>query len=341
MRTSNDSQTLSASSGRRPRTLCLLASVVALFGASLAAGAKGYTTVSDGRWSSGSTWEGGRAPGLRLGSHAVTVAHRVTIPDDNLEVQDGKLVVQGVLIIDNNNLELERGRGRVDIDGGLIILGNGNLMNKAGTVDFIHGAVQLCNGNYTDESSGGSRGTLGVGYIYSRNGNIENKGSAPFSSEIAWASPGGSGVGLPTRENRSVATPPGCRDEAYHRRLRPPSGPSSTFPNLYYTYDFTNDAEEEVEVAFFDSLPEGMLWDTSYTPMASGGLSVRVVYSNGGRDAKVAKLMLPPGKSSLTLRTQEAGREGTVSNEASITPKDPARGVEVVASAEIVVEATE
>ena len=90
--------------------------------------------------------------------------------------------------------------------------------------------------------------------------------------------------------------------------------------SLYYTYAFENDQTIPKAGAFFDSLPDGLVWDTNYTPVTTGSLSVDVVYSNGNRDARIDKMMIPPGKSSLTLCTTATSMTGTIDNDATVTP---------------------
>lgn len=94
----------------------------------------------------------------------------------------------------------------------------------------------------------------------------------------------------------------------------------SSNPRLYYTYNLNNDSDEPVPVDFFDSLPGGLTWDTSYTPVMTGGLGLDVVYSNGDKDVAIAGLQMPPGNSALTLRTLETTLTGTIDNTAVITP---------------------
>ena len=89
---------------------------------------------------------------------------------------------------------------------------------------------------------------------------------------------------------------------------------------LYYTYRFENDASVAKAGSFFDRLPEGLVWDTTYVPVTTGGLAVDVVYSNANRDASVAAMMLPPGNSSITLCTVATTKTGTIDNDATLTP---------------------
>jgi hypothetical protein len=98
----------------------------------------------------------------------------------------------------------------------------------------------------------------------------------------------------------------------------------ATPEHLYYKYHFENDQVERVATSFFDSLPEGLLWDLSFSPVATGSLQVDAVdYINGNRDARIDELLLPPGKSTLTLRTQATGRTGEIRNNAKLTPLVP------------------
>ncbi len=93
-------------------------------------------------------------------------------------------------------------------------------------------------------------------------------------------------------------------------------------PRLYYTYNLTNDDGNPIEVGFFDDLPAGLIWDTSYTADSSNSLAAAVSYSNGNRDASIAGLSLPPGTSTFTLRSLRTDATGSIENEATVTPKD-------------------
>jgi hypothetical protein len=172
-----------------------------------------YTTVQPGPWSSGATW-GGAAPPDTIGSgDVVTINHRVT-KSSNLKMEgSAQLFVNHIFRITSGNLEAD-GATTITVTYGVIIIDDGGFTNKTGTVQFNEGAVQLCDGNYKDESSGSPNGTYGTGYIYVDNGNIEAKGV--FSPNIDWCIEDGGPVGLPTGENCADASPPGgCTDESY------------------------------------------------------------------------------------------------------------------------------
>ncbi len=173
-----------------------------------------YQTISDGSWSSSSTWSGGSIPSVYLGGKDVTISHRVSWNMGNdLYVQSGTLNVSGKLIIPNSNIIMEHSSGVINLECGLIIIYDNNFENIQGTVNFnCCGGIQLGNGNYKNENSAR---TNGYGYIYSRNGNIERSGGS-FSSGISWCIGKGDGVSLPTSENCGNANPPGgYRDETY------------------------------------------------------------------------------------------------------------------------------
>ena len=105
---------------------------------------------------------------------------------------------------------------------------------------------------------------------------------------------------------------------------------------LYYKYQFENDQAEPVAADFFDSLPVGILWDRSFTPVTTGSLQVdAVAYSNANRDARIDQMLLPPGKSTLTLRTRETGKTGIIDNEATLTPEGAPEPLNAEASIEL------
>ena len=91
-------------------------------------------------------------------------------------------------------------------------------------------------------------------------------------------------------------------------------------PRLYYSYDFSNEKPEPVNMNFLDELPEGLIWDTSFVPVTTNGLSVNVVYSNNNRNATITEFSLPPGQSKLTLSTLQTQMGGDIANEATLTP---------------------
>jgi hypothetical protein len=92
---------------------------------------------------------------------------------------------------------------------------------------------------------------------------------------------------------------------------------------LYYTYQFENDQAEPVTTNFFNSLPEGFVWDTGYSPVTTDSLQVEVSYSNSDRDARIDAMLLPPGKSTLTLCTIPTSKTGVIDNAALVTPLVP------------------
>ena len=101
---------------------------------------------------------------------------------------------------------------------------------------------------------------------------------------------------------------------------------------LYYTYSLTNDEDDPIEIDFFDDLPPGLVWDTSYTAGSSNPLAAAVNYSSGNSDARIDDELVPPGVSSFTLRSLRSlrtGRTGAIDNEATVTPED-GTGIEPV-----------
>ena len=195
-----------------------------------------YTTIADGNWHNASTWQSGLVPDRFLGGDQVTINHRVTYGGDSLFIENGTLNVNAVLVIDNQNIKMEDANGQVNINQGLIIIDNANF-EVQGTVTFSESAVQICNGNYTDLASG-SGGTHGDGYIYIDNDNVENIGSASFSSQIDWCTRNGNGVNLPTAQNCSVAQPPvgDCKNESHYLTLNSANSTWDTPISLYSTF---------------------------------------------------------------------------------------------------------
>ena len=92
---------------------------------------------------------------------------------------------------------------------------------------------------------------------------------------------------------------------------------------LYYTYQFTNSSDDAcIKGAFFDDLLPGLTWDTNFTPIFVGSMHAGVTYSNGGRDASISELLIPPGGATMTLRTAPTGMTGVINNDATITPEE-------------------
>ena len=176
-----------------------------------------YNTISPGSWTDGATWQGGSVPPLNLnGGDIVNINHRVFQTSGTLKMNKATLNVNNVLLITSGSLEMEHATDEININSGVIIVLNGIFLNKKGLVTINGGGVQMCNSGYKDESTGNSKGTVGIGYIYTDNGNIDNVGNAPFSSNIAWCSENGGQSGMPTSENCVAVDPPSCDDETYH-----------------------------------------------------------------------------------------------------------------------------
>ncbi len=109
---------------------------------------------------------------------------------------------------------------------------------------------------------------------------------------------------------------------------------AAPLPRLYYTYYFSNDGNEPVTTEqLFDSLPEGLVWDSTFTPIVGGGLSnVDIEYSNGDCDVIINEMELQPGNCSLTLATLEVSQSGVIENAGTLTLEggetlEPASGV--------------
>ncbi|WP_353777358.1 LamG-like jellyroll fold domain-containing protein [Winogradskyella sp. 3972H.M.0a.05] len=173
-----------------------------------------FTTVQDGNWTSASTWDANGVPPSNLSNDVVNINHRVT-RSATLKLQgNNTLNVNHILRLDSGSIEIEETTDVVNIDFGLIITVNGNVLNKKGTVNFNYGRIQMCNDGYKDESSS-PQGTFGIGSIFSQNGNIEDSNSGNYSSNIEWCTIDGNGVNMPISENCSLVDPPGasCDDE--------------------------------------------------------------------------------------------------------------------------------
>ncbi|OUR91610.1 hypothetical protein A9Q87_09900 [Flavobacteriales bacterium 34_180_T64] len=182
--------------------------------------AQTFTTVQDGDWSSNSTWDANGKPPTDLSNDVVNINHRVEL-SNTLKLQgNSTLNVNHILKLTSGSIEIENSSDTVNINYGLIIIVNGNLLNKEGTVNFNYGRIQLCNDGYKDESSS-PQGTFGVGSIFSLNGNIEDSNSGNYSSYIEWCTEDGIGVNLPNSENCSLVKPSGsfCDDEVTYLTL--------------------------------------------------------------------------------------------------------------------------
>ncbi|NRA91674.1 MAG: hypothetical protein HRU26_03150, partial [Psychroserpens sp.] len=174
-----------------------------------------YTSVQDGNWNNGSTWAGG-VPPIDLDSNdVVNINHRVTSNSTTKLSGNAVININDVFVITNGNLEIESTNAVVNINSGLFRIPNGSFLNKEGTVNLNNAAIQLCNDNYTCEANA-PNGTFGSGYIYTKNGNIENIGSGTFSLNINWCADDGNGVNMPTQENCSFISLNDCDDELFY-----------------------------------------------------------------------------------------------------------------------------
>ncbi len=100
----------------------------------------------------------------------------------------------------------------------------------------------------------------------------------------------------------------------------PPNPLDCPDKRLVYTYEMNNNQNLPHQTDFRDLAPSGFVWDTSYSPQTTGGLAVNVQYSANKLEARIPDLVLPPGDSSFTLRTQEIRVSGNVDNDATLAP---------------------
>ena len=173
-----------------------------------------FTTVQDGNWTDASTWDANGVPPILLSNDVVNINHRVVL-SSTLKLQ-GKttLNINHILRLNSGSIEIEQTTDVVNINFGLIITVNGNVLNKKGTVNFNYGRIQMCNDGYKDESNS-PQGTFGIGTIFSVNGNIEDSNPGNYSADVEWCTIDGNGVNMPNSENCSLVDPPGssCDDE--------------------------------------------------------------------------------------------------------------------------------
>lgn len=91
---------------------------------------------------------------------------------------------------------------------------------------------------------------------------------------------------------------------------------------LQYTYDFTNDENVPVTIAFVTALPAGITWDTAFTPQITGAFSGSTPqYSD--HTIEIPELVLQPGQSSITFATLETTLSGTIEAEAKMAIIEP------------------
>ncbi|NRA93817.1 MAG: hypothetical protein HRU26_14280, partial [Psychroserpens sp.] len=173
-----------------------------------------FTTVQDGDWTNASTWDANGVPPSDLSNDVVIINHRVE-RSSTLKLQgNSTLTVNHILRFDSGSIEIEETTDVLNINYGLIITVNGNVLNKKGTVNFNYGRIQMCNDGYKDESNS-PQGTFGIGTIFSENGNIEDSNPGNYSSNVEWCTTDGNGVNMPIPENCSLVDPPdsSCDDE--------------------------------------------------------------------------------------------------------------------------------
>ena len=90
-----------------------------------------YTSVQDGNWSSSSTW-GGSAPGDDLENVTVNINHRVVKNSTVLIKSNATVNVNNILFITSGGLIVESSDCALNITQGLVLITNGNCLNKAG-----------------------------------------------------------------------------------------------------------------------------------------------------------------------------------------------------------------
>ena len=211
--------------------------------------AQTYTTVQDGDWSSNSTWDANGKPPIDLSNDVVNINHRVELSNTIKLQGNSTLNVNFILKLITGSIEIENSSDTVNIDHGLIIVINGNVANKEGTVNFNYGRMQLCNDGYKDESSS-PQGTFGIGSIFSQNGNIEDSNSGNYSSYVEWCCANGDGVNLPNSEDCPLLNPPSsyCEDEFTYLTLFCALGLDSDNDGVANTCDLDDDNDGITDV---------------------------------------------------------------------------------------------
>ncbi len=100
----------------------------------------GFETVSNGSWTSSSTWQGGNVPAVEdiNGSH-IKIMHDVTVTNNNIKLKSAAVlyVVGGSLILQNGNLELLDGSNEKAIFENSILRTSGNIQQKENTTICI------------------------------------------------------------------------------------------------------------------------------------------------------------------------------------------------------------
>ena len=113
----------------------------------------------------------------------------------------------------------------VTLSTGVFIIVNGGFKSTTGQNIFDQAGIQLCNDNYSDESSSATQGTTGNGYIYAKNGNIENINTgSPFSADITVCGTGYTNIpGGQIDCGPGGAEPPGqdCESETFYQNFLP------------------------------------------------------------------------------------------------------------------------
>ena len=91
---------------------------------------------------------------------------------------------------------------------------------------------------------------------------------------------------------------------------------------LYYNFTFVNNNAVSMTVNFVDTLPSGLTWDPEYAPIVEGVEAPTPSYSDNMTTISYTGLELPPGESSLSIRTAPTTSVGDYSNEATVTVAD-------------------
>ena len=244
-------------------------------------------TIADGDWSSSSTWDSNGVPSTDLSDAVVNIDHRVEV-NTTVKLQgDTTININDILKITSGGLEIENTTDSLSIKNGLLIVSNGDVLNKKGTVNFDYGRVQSCNGNYKDESSS-PYGTFGIGTIYSTNGNIENINSGAFSSNIEWCIDSGDGVNLPISENCSVANPSSdsCNDEVSYLTIISSLGSSGSSSASSTSINFEDFEGGSFPYGIWQDGGDNCLMTSSYaisgsySPYVAGNTSSSVMYTS-------------------------------------------------------------
>ena len=92
---------------------------------------------------------------------------------------------------------------------------------------------------------------------------------------------------------------------------------------LYYTYDLTNNEEDEYSVDFINTLPDGLIFDTEYIEVTGTLTGSPLSFSNGNQTVSANNIVIHPGTNTIKLRTLETSMSGEIENVATMDPKSP------------------